>query len=90
MGIAETWRSMNRKAYARDVQRYVPGVEADDMTPSRAGVRAQAVDRSGNLIDDFLITQEGRVLTVRNAPSPGATAALALAKDIAATAAAAI
>jgi L-2-hydroxyglutarate oxidase LhgO len=49
-----------------------------------AGVRAQAVDRSGKLIDDFLVTRQGQVVTVRNAPSPGATAALALAEDIAA------
>jgi L-2-hydroxyglutarate oxidase LhgO len=83
-GAAESWRSFNTRAYVRDVQRYVPSVEANDLSRSMAGVRAQAVDRSGKLIDDFLVTREGRVVTVRNAPSPGATAALALAEDIAA------
>lgn len=86
MGVAETWRSFNTRAYARDVARYVPGVESGDLTRATAGVRAQAVDRRGNLIDDFLVTSAGRVVTVRNAPSPGATAALALAEDIAAEA----
>ncbi len=86
MGVAETWRSFNTRAYAKDVSRYVPGIEAADLTRARAGVRAQAVDRGGNLIDDFLVTRAGHVVTVRNAPSPGATAALALAEDIVATA----
>ncbi len=68
----------------------MPGVAASDLVRARAGVRAQAVDRTGKLLDDFLVGQKGRVVTVRNAPSPGATAALALAEDIAAKAAAAI
>lgn len=83
-GTVESWRSLNTKAYVRDVRRYVPGIAAGDLVRTRAGVRAQAVDRSGKLIDDFLVTREGPVVTVRNAPSPGATAALALAEDIAA------
>ena len=87
-GAVECWQSVNRGAYARDVQRYVPGVEAADLVRARAGVRAQAVDRQGKLVDDFLVTRAGRVVTVRNAPSPGATAALALAEDIAKEAAA--
>jgi L-2-hydroxyglutarate oxidase LhgO len=89
-GIVESWRSINTRAYVRDVQRYVPGIEAGDLTRTRAGVRAQAVDRTGKLIDDFLVTRRGRVVTVRNAPSPGATAALALAEDIVAQAKTAI
>ncbi|MCH8129473.1 MAG: L-2-hydroxyglutarate oxidase [Acidobacteria bacterium] len=89
-GVVESWRSVNKRAYVRDVQRYVPGVAASDLVRARAGVRAQAVDRSGKLIDDFLVGRKERVVTVRNAPSPGATAALALAEDIAANAAAAI
>ena len=81
-GAQESWQSVNLRAYARDVSRYVPGTTASDLTRARSGVRAQAVDRDGTLIDDFLITRAGRVVTVRNAPSPGATAALALAEDI--------
>lgn len=81
-GAVETWRSLNRRAYAKDVARYVPAVTAADLTPARAGVRAQAVYRSGALCDDFVLSRAGRVVSVRNAPSPGATAALALAEDI--------
>jgi L-2-hydroxyglutarate oxidase LhgO len=81
-GAVESWRSVNRRAYARDVSRYVPGIAARDLIRARSGVRAQAVDATGALIDDFLISRAGRVVTVRNAPSPGATAALALAEDI--------
>ena len=81
-GAVESWRSVNRRAYARDVSRYVPGIAARDLIRARSGVRAQAVDGTGALIDDFLISRAGRVVTVRNAPSPGATAALALAEDI--------
>ena len=87
-GAVESWRSVNRRAYARDISRYVPGIIASDLTRARSGVRAQAVDRTGALIDDFLISRAGRVVTVRNAPSPGATAALALAEDIVAEVAA--
>ena len=89
-GVVESWRSVNKKAYVKDVQRYVPSVEAEDLEKTRSGVRAQAIDRTGKLIDDFLVTRKGRVVTVRNAPSPGATAALALAEDIVAEAKTAI
>ncbi|GMQ85101.1 MAG: L-2-hydroxyglutarate oxidase [Acidimicrobiia bacterium] len=88
-GVAESWHSVNKRLYTRIVQRYVPGVAVSDLVRARAGVRAQAVDRSGKLIDDFLVGRQGRVVTVRNAPSPGATAALALAEEIAAEAASA-
>lgn len=81
-GAVETWRSLNRRAYAHDVGRYVPAVTASDLTPARAGVRAQAVYANGALCDDFVLSRMGRVVSVRNAPSPGATAALALAVDI--------
>ena len=81
-GAVETWRSLSKRAYARDIGRYVPGIEASDLGQGQAGVRAQAIDTDGTLIDDFLVTSAGRVVTVRNAPSPGATAALALAEDI--------
>lgn len=81
-GSMEAWRSLNRRAYVRQLQKYVPSVESDDLVPARAGVRAQAVGRRGNLISDFVITRIGRVVAVRNAPSPGATAALALAEEI--------
>lgn len=81
-GAVEAWRSVNRRAYARDVARYVPAVKASDLAPAWAGVRAQAVYANGALCDDFVLSRSGRVVSVRNAPSPGATAALALAEDI--------
>ena len=81
-GTMEAWRSLNRKAYVRELQKYVPSIRSDDLVPARAGVRAQAVSRSGDLISDFVITRTDRVVAVRNAPSPGATAALALAEEI--------
>lgn len=81
-GIAEAWRSVNRRAYVRELQAYVPSIRPKDLVPTRAGVRAQAVARSGDLLSDFVVTCVDRVVSVRNAPSPGATAALALAEEI--------
>jgi L-2-hydroxyglutarate oxidase LhgO len=81
-GTIEAWRSLNRGAYVRELQRYVSSIESDDLVPARAGVRAQAVSRNGDLLSDFVVTRTDRVVAVRNAPSPGATAALALAEEI--------
>jgi L-2-hydroxyglutarate oxidase LhgO len=83
-GTAEVWRSVSRRSYVRELQKYVPSIQSGDLVPARAGVRAQAVDRDGDLLSDFVITRTERVVAVRNAPSPGATAALALAEEIAA------
>lgn len=83
-GAAEIWRSVNRRAYVRELQKYVPSVTSGDLVSARAGVRAQAVDRNGDFLSDFIVTRTDRVVSVRNAPSPGATAALALAEEIAA------
>jgi L-2-hydroxyglutarate oxidase LhgO len=73
---------LNRRAYVRELQKYLPSVRSEDLVPARSGVRAQAVGSDGNLISDFVVTRIGRVVAVRNAPSPGATAALALAEEI--------
>jgi len=81
-GTAEIWRSVSRRSYVRELQKYVPSIQSGDLVPARAGVRAQAVDRDGDLLSDFVITRTERVVAVRNAPSPGATAALALAEEI--------
>jgi L-2-hydroxyglutarate oxidase LhgO len=81
-GAIEAWRSLNRRAYVRELQRYVPAIQSGDLIRATAGVRAQAVDRGGNLLTDFVVERNGRVVAVRNAPSPGATAALALAEEI--------
>ncbi|HET8672798.1 MAG TPA: hypothetical protein VFL87_04120, partial [Thermoleophilaceae bacterium] len=66
----------------RDAQRYVPELTLDDVQPGHFGIRAQALGRDGSLVDDFVFAETGRVLHVRNAPSPGATASLAIAREI--------
>jgi len=81
-GSMEAWRSLNQRAYLREIQQYVPSIQSEDLSPTRSGVRAQAVGRDGDLISDFVVTRTGRVVAVRNAPSPGATASLALAEEI--------
>ena len=81
-GIDEMYRDFSKRAYLRAMQRYVPEVEADDIEPGPSGVRAQAVDSDGKLVDDFTVSQVGNTIHVRNAPSPAATSSLAIAKLI--------
>jgi L-2-hydroxyglutarate oxidase LhgO len=83
MGARELWGSLSKGAFAAEARRYVPQVAAADLVGARAGVRAQAVDPDGALVDDFRIHQLGPVTAVRNAPSPGATSSLAIAEHIA-------
>lgn len=71
--------AFSSSAYAREASRLVSGLGADDLDPSFAGIRAQAVGRDGALIDDFVFAGEGRIVQLRNAPSPAATASLAIA-----------
>lgn len=66
----------------RDARLYVPGVGVRDVVRGGAGVRAQAVDRDGTLVDDFRIHRVGHVTAVRNAPSPAATASMAIAEHV--------
>lgn len=82
MGLGEYWRSLNKKAFTKALQKLVPEVQEDDLLPGGAGVRAQAVDRSGALLDDFSIVASDHALHVLNAPSPAATASLAISKHI--------
>jgi (S)-2-hydroxyglutarate dehydrogenase len=85
-GVHELHMATSRKAFARHAARYVPGLRAEDMEPDLAGVRAQAVGRDGRLVDDFVLSCTPRAVHVRNAPSPAATSALALAALIVDTA----
>jgi L-2-hydroxyglutarate oxidase len=82
-GLTEMKHAVSKRALVRDAQRYVPELQLDDVRPGHFGIRAQALARDGRLIDDFVFDQTGRVLHVRNAPSPGATASLAIAREIA-------
>lgn len=82
-GWAEMQRSYSKTAFTRALQRLVPAIGPDDLVPGRAGVRAMACDRAGNMIDDFLIRSQARIVNVCNAPSPAATASLAIGETIA-------
>ncbi|MCY3003635.1 MAG: L-2-hydroxyglutarate oxidase [Planctomycetota bacterium] len=82
-GMGEMWRSLSKRAFTKALQRLVPEIREDQLVPAEAGVRAQALAPDGSLVDDFLIQREGRVVHVLNAPSPAATASLAIAEHIA-------
>ena len=81
-GLMEVRRSLSKAAFTRSLQRLVPEVEGRQLVRGGAGVRAQAVDRSGALADDFRISESQNAIHVLNAPSPGATASLAIAGSI--------
>lgn len=79
-GAFELARDLYKPLFLASVRRYVPGLRLRDLLPGPSGVRAQALDRDGNLVDDFVFDVVGRFLNVRNAPSPAATSSLALAR----------
>ena len=81
-GAGEIWRSVSKAAFVRALQRLVPEIGVEDLEASPAGVRAQAMDAEGELMDDFAITQTSNSLHVLNAPSPAATASLEIAGQI--------
>ncbi|MEL6104495.1 MAG: L-2-hydroxyglutarate oxidase [Planctomycetota bacterium] len=81
-GIGEMNRSLRKSAFVRALRKLLPTIAADDLVRGRAGVRAQAVSPDGKLVDDFLIQTEGNSVHVLNAPSPAATASLAIADKI--------
>jgi L-2-hydroxyglutarate oxidase len=87
MGLEENYRSLSKRAFTRALQRLVPAITIDDLKPGGSGVRAQAVASDGALLDDFVIKQTVNAVHVLNAPSPGATASLAIGERIVATAA---
>ena len=81
-GVRELAGSLSVRAYLRAATRYVPAIGPDDVVRAGAGLRAQAVDRYGALVDDFRIGSAEGVTTVRNAPSPAATSSLAIARYV--------
>ena len=85
-GTYEFYRSLSKRAFVRALQRLVPAVRDPDLVPGGAGVRAQAVRPDGALVDDFTITETPNAIHVLNAPSPAATASLAIGAHIAALA----
>jgi L-2-hydroxyglutarate oxidase len=85
-GLSEMKGSLSKRAFMDGARRYVPELTDGDVLPGPAGIRAQAVDPDGGLVDDFRISRRGRVLAVRNAPSPAATSSLAIAEHVVAIA----
>ena len=81
-GVKEMRGSLSKGAFTAAARRYVPELTVDDMVPAEAGIRAQALNNDGSLVDDFRISQTGAVIAVRNAPSPAATSSLAIAEHI--------
>jgi L-2-hydroxyglutarate oxidase len=82
-GAREVVGSLSRRAFCDAARRYVPELHPADLLRARSGVRAQAVARDGSLVDDFRISRRGRVVAIRNAPSPAATSSMAIAEHIA-------
>lgn len=83
IGLAEYRRAWSRGLFVRSLQKLVPGISGGDVRPAGCGVRAQAMDRTGKLLDDFAFAEGERQLHVLNAPSPAATAALAIGRHLA-------
>ena len=81
-GVVELRGSASIKTYMRNASRYVPEIGPADVVRRGAGVRAQAVERDGSLVDDFRISQSDAITSVRNAPSPAATSSLAIAEHV--------
>ena len=86
MGLDELYRSFSRTAFLKNLQTLVPSLKDEDICPAPSGVRAMALTPNGDIVEDFMILRHGREVHVLNAPSPAATAGLALGRQIAATA----
>jgi L-2-hydroxyglutarate oxidase len=82
-GFGEMYRSFSKAAFTKALQKLIPEVEEADLEPGGAGVRAQACDRKGGLLDDFMIVESPRAIHVCNAPSPAATSSLSIGETIA-------
>ena len=81
-GISEMYRSLNKNIFVKEIQKLINGVDLSDIKQIPSGVRAQAVDKDGNLVDDFLFEEGKNSLHVLNSPSPAATASLAIGESI--------
>ncbi|MEX1239979.1 MAG: L-2-hydroxyglutarate oxidase [Cyclobacteriaceae bacterium] len=82
-GLGEMYRSFSKSAFTRALQKLIPEIRESDLAEGGAGVRAQACDRTGGLVDDFLIFEEKQVINVCNAPSPAATSSLSIGETVA-------
>jgi (S)-2-hydroxyglutarate dehydrogenase len=82
-GMGEMYRSFSKAAFTKALQKLMPEIQENDLEDGGAGVRAQACDRSGGLVDDFLILEKSQVINVCNAPSPAATSSLSIGQTVA-------
>ena len=82
-GLGEFYRSLSQRAFVEALQRLIPELRFEDVRSAGAGVRAQALEPGGSLVDDFRIVETGRMIHVLNAPSPAATASLSIGRTIA-------
>ncbi|MDE2572826.1 MAG: L-2-hydroxyglutarate oxidase [bacterium] len=82
IGYTEMYRDLSKRAFVAECRRFVPSLTADDVVKGPAGVRAQALDESGAMVDDFVFSGSQGVIHVRNAPSPAATSSMAIGKYI--------
>jgi L-2-hydroxyglutarate oxidase len=81
-GFGEMYRSFSKAAFTKALQKLIPEIQESDLTTGGAGVRAQACDREGGLVDDFMIVEETNAINVCNAPSPAATSSLAIGETV--------
>ncbi len=81
-GVSEMLGSVSTRRFVAEARKYVPELTIGDVVPGPSGIRAQALDPDGSLVDDFRITRRGSVVAVRNAPSPAATSSLAIAEHV--------
>ncbi len=82
-GFDEMVRDWSKQLFVAAVQRFVPGITADGVIAGPAGIRAQALNPDGSLVDDFVFHQDGPIVHVRNAPSPAATSSLMIGEMVA-------
>ncbi len=82
-GLGEMYRSFSKAAFTEALQKLIPAITENDLVPGEAGVRAQACDRHGGLLDDFLIIENEVAVNVCNAPSPAATSSLSIGQTVA-------
>ncbi|HMQ00832.1 MAG TPA: L-2-hydroxyglutarate oxidase, partial [Cyclobacteriaceae bacterium] len=85
-GMGEMFRSFSKAAFTKALQKLIPEIQSNDLMDGGAGVRAQACDRTGGLVDDFMILENEKVINVCNAPSPAATSSLSIGETVAALA----
>lgn len=82
-GVVEIRRTLSKRAYVRALRTMVPEISVDDLIGCRSGIRAQAIREDGSMVDDFVFVEQPNMLHVCNAPSPAATACLAIGEAVA-------